>query len=316
MARESRSAGSGSPLLHRAPVSYPAAALEKGIEGTVVVQMKLDANGEVSDATVLSGPDELRKGVLQSVLTWHFEKSTALTTRTANIDFAKPATANSAVPQVPVANGQLQRQLPNAVFSARIPPPPPPPPGSGKLDHIAVTGLSDSARSDLLASLPIREGGDWTDHTLADVKAAVNQFDSHLTTALVQSSGGEITLRIALGNTVTGGPGTVTFTANTATTGGRGGAGAIPPGLNVPGLQGVFSVGNGTLPPTVISKVDPQYSPEALTAKYSSSVMLSVVISTEGKAEDVKVVKSLGMGLDEKAIEAVLQWRVQETRHK
>jgi protein TonB len=72
---------------------------------------------------------------------------------------------------------------------------------------------------------------------------------------------------------------------------------------------GIYSVGNGTTPPTVLSKVDPEYSEEARKAKYSGSVMLSIVVNTDGKAEDIRVVKSLGMGLDEKAIETVRTWR-------
>jgi periplasmic protein TonB len=96
----------------------------------------------------------------------------------------------------------------------------------------------------------------------------------------------------------------VTMPAN----GGFGMAGALPTASSdMPG--GIYSVGNGTIPPAVISKVDPQYTEEARAAKYSGSVMLSVVVDTEGKAQQLKVVKSLGMGLDEKAIEAVQQWR-------
>ena len=40
---------------------------------------------------MLSGPDELRRAVLQSLLTWHFDKSGGLTSRTLSIDFVKPA---------------------------------------------------------------------------------------------------------------------------------------------------------------------------------------------------------------------------------
>jgi TonB family protein len=83
----------GSQLMHRTPVSYPADAIAKGVEGTVVVQVRLDSNGEMIDAAVLSGPDELRKGVQQSVLNWHFDSRAGSATRVVNIDFAKPAKA-------------------------------------------------------------------------------------------------------------------------------------------------------------------------------------------------------------------------------
>ena len=79
---------------------------------------------------------------------------------------------------------------------------------------------------------------------------------------------------------------------------------------------GVYSVGNGTSAPQLISKVDPEYSEEARKAKYSGSVFLSIVVNTDGKAEDIKVVKSLGMGLDEKAMEAVQKWRFKPGMNK
>src|SRR5690242_20576683 len=62
----------GASLLHRATVSYPRGALTKNITGSVVVDATLDSTGEVVDARVVSGPEELRSAVLQSVLQWHF----------------------------------------------------------------------------------------------------------------------------------------------------------------------------------------------------------------------------------------------------
>ncbi|HVY93775.1 MAG TPA: TonB family protein [Bryobacteraceae bacterium] len=82
------------------------------------------------------------------------------------------------------------------------------------------------------------------------------------------------------------------------------------------GGAGVYSVGNGITAPELISKVEPEYSEEARKAKYSGSVLLSIVVNTDGKAEDIKVVKSLGMGLDEKAIEAVQKWRFRPGKNK
>src|SRR5580700_9607330 len=96
----------GTQLMHRTPVSYPAEAIAKGVEGTVVVQVRLDSNGEVIDAAVLSGPDELRRGVQQSVLNWHFDKSAGSAMRVVNIDFVKPA--NAAVVPAPVAPAPQQ----------------------------------------------------------------------------------------------------------------------------------------------------------------------------------------------------------------
>ncbi|MGD1074062.1 MAG: energy transducer TonB [Bryobacteraceae bacterium] len=48
---------------------------------------------------------------------------------------------------------------------------------------------------------------------------------------------------------------------------------------------------------------------EARKAKYSGTVPLSMVVDQEGRARDIHVLKSLGMGLDEKAIEAVQKWK-------
>jgi TonB family protein len=72
---------------------------------------------------------------------------------------------------------------------------------------------------------------------------------------------------------------------------------------------GVYAVGNGVSQPQLISKVDPEYSEEARKAKYNGTVTLSIVVNTDGRAEDIKVTKSIGMGLDEKAVEAVQKWR-------
>lgn len=72
---------------------------------------------------------------------------------------------------------------------------------------------------------------------------------------------------------------------------------------------GVFRAGSGVSMPTVLASVDPEYSEEARNAKYSGTVLVSIVVDTEGRARNIHVLKSLGMGLDEKAMEAVAKWR-------
>jgi TonB family protein len=70
-------------------------------------------------------------------------------------------------------------------------------------------------------------------------------------------------------------------------------------------------VGNGVSAPTLKSKIEPEYSEEARAAKYQGTVVLSVVIATDGQATNLKLIKSIGFGLDEKAAEAVSQWQFQ-----
>jgi len=65
------------------------------------------------------------------------------------------------------------------------------------------------------------------------------------------------------------------------------------------------------VPPVLITKVEPTYSPEALADHLSGSVLVSLTVGIDGVPTDIKVVKGLGEGLDEKAVEAVSQWRFQ-----
>jgi TonB family protein len=73
--------------------------------------------------------------------------------------------------------------------------------------------------------------------------------------------------------------------------------------------DGVFSVGSGVSPPTIVFKVDPEYSEEARKAKFNGSVLLAITVDSTGRARDIHVVRALGMGLDDEAIAAVTQWR-------
>ncbi len=86
-----------STVTDRTPVEYPEAALEKKVQGTVVVEATVDQTGSVNDARVVSGPQELRKAALQSVLEWHFTPDSAGNKRRVSISFQTPP-AGSPVP--------------------------------------------------------------------------------------------------------------------------------------------------------------------------------------------------------------------------
>jgi TonB family protein len=170
----------GAGVMHRTGVAYPLAALKQGVQGTVVVEVKLDSSGNVADAHVLSGPDELRSASLQSVLQWHLTKNLAGSSRQVSISFSLPD-------------------------STPIPPPPP------------------------------------------------------------------------------------------AAAGGARGA--------------VYRVEGGVTAPVLLYKTQPDYTEEARKARYQGTVLLYIEVDPSGKATNIRVQRSLGLGLDEKAIEAVRQWK-------
>ncbi len=90
---------------------------------------------------------------------------------------------------------------------------------------------------------------------------------------------------------------------------GSGSGGGVGPGLGGGYGGRVFRVGGGVSAPVPVYKPEPEYSPEARQAKLQGTVILSLVVGTDGKAHAIQVARSLGLGLDERAIEAVRQWR-------
>jgi len=61
-------------------------------------------------------------------------------------------------------------------------------------------------------------------------------------------------------------------------------------------------------PPRVTSKTEPEYSEEARKARLEGTVILMIVVGADGNPRDLKVLRGLGLGLDEKAKEAVTKW--------
>jgi TonB family protein len=83
----------------------------------------------------------------------------------------------------------------------------------------------------------------------------------------------------------------------------------VPP-TQAPGLQ----VGNGVTFPKVVSQADPQFSEGARRAKYQGTATFSLIVDKTGRARDIRIVRPLGAGLDQKAVEAVSGWRFDPAR--
>jgi periplasmic protein TonB len=72
---------------------------------------------------------------------------------------------------------------------------------------------------------------------------------------------------------------------------------------------GLMSVGGGVSAPVVIYSVEPEFTEDARQANFQGSVSIKLIVDSEGNPQDVQLVRHLGMGLDEKAIDAVRQYR-------
>jgi len=90
---------------------------------------------------------------------------------------------------------------------------------------------------------------------------------------------------------------------------GSGKGGGLGPGEGGGVGGGIYSVGGGVSAPVPIYKPEPAYSEEARKAKYQGTVVLWIVVDASGGVTDCKVVKPLGLGLDEKAVETVRTWK-------
>jgi periplasmic protein TonB len=98
---------------------------------------------------------------------------------------------------------------------------------------------------------------------------------------------------------------------------GSGSGGGIGSG-NGPGLGpgegggtggGIFHVGGGVSPPRAVYSPEPEFSEEARKAKFQGVCTLGLVVGVDGRPTNIRVLTSLGMGLDEKAIAAVRNWK-------
>jgi len=173
----------GSTILHRSPVSYPKAARDKSVQGIVIVEATLDGTGNVVDARVLSGPEELRRAALESILLWHFAQATANSVRPVQIRFDLPPRSN----RLPAPDF-----FPSLVVLQRYP--------AGPLDlplrHIEILGLPEEARKQLAARLPLHEGDILTQELADAVGRAVRDFDEHMNVGIRRDANGDTLLEI------------------------------------------------------------------------------------------------------------------------
>jgi protein TonB len=237
-------------LLHRTPIDYPPEQAMKGIGGEVVVTVTLDPGGEVIDARVVSGPEALRRPVLQSVLRWHF--------------------ANDPPPP---SNFEITvRFNPEAMAGGAAPPEPrpimPPPAGPKTLtiSKIDLTQLPDALRSKVETALPVREGDILDASRWGELLASLHSIDEHLAVDGSISEGKYASLRIVI----------------------RGPGGQLPPAPADPEKR--VRLGADVLNEKVVNKVAPEYPPLAKQAKVQGAVKFRAVIGKDGHVKDLTLI--------------------------
>ncbi|MGA2880686.1 MAG: M56 family metallopeptidase [Bryobacteraceae bacterium] len=73
----------------------------------------------------------------------------------------------------------------------------------------------------------------------------------------------------------------------------------------------IYKIGPGIVPPKVLEKNEPQYTDQARADKIEGTVALTIVVGTDERAHDIKVIKSLNRGLDQSAVASIKTWRFQ-----
>jgi protein TonB len=72
---------------------------------------------------------------------------------------------------------------------------------------------------------------------------------------------------------------------------------------------GLRKIGGGVSAPVVIYQVEPEFSEEARKAKFMGVVLVNLIVDSQGRPQNVHVLRGVGMGLDDKAVAAVKLYR-------
>lgn len=280
----------GATLLHRPALVYPPEARDKGVQGTVVLEVSVNGEGVVSDARVLSGPEELRRAALQSVLQWHYATEGAPGRFQVSIDYRLPGP-----PAGPGVAGGSAPALPGAI----IPPPAisiPPESATremGVLKRIDVDSLPEPLRERMRARLAPYENRSVTREMITEVRNLASEIDRHIIP--VWRSIGENQLALA-----------VILSEGTPMRAG------VPASDFPPSGEQRIRVGAGVQARNLIEAPQPIYPPLAKQARIQGTVRLDVLIGTDGSVRAARAFSGHPLLLPA-AMEAVRQWKYRPT---
>jgi TonB family protein len=269
----------GAPLMHRTGVFRPESVTATG---TVMLDLSLSTKGEVTDARVVSGPDELRKYAIQSALQWHYSlDSGASPTVRATIKFG--AAPTSAKPIIAKAQLRPTGEMPMAPAK------------------IQFMGVPQDVEQKVRARLTIHDGDQVTPDSMAQIQAAAREVDEHFTASIMFSKT-EALVRLSLGMWPPSAPPASAGLAPTLID-------PVPSDRPTPSR---IRVGGNVQTANLLSKVNPMYPPLAKQARIQGVVHFTVVISRDGTIQNIEVISGHPL-LVPAALEAVKQWTYKPT---
>jgi TonB family protein len=286
----------GAALLHRSGVGYPEVARQRGVQGIVVVEVRLDNSGNVEDAHVVSGPDELRKPTLASVLQWHFAKDSAGMTRQVVVSFTLPQPGTVISTKTPdgqtrsvILNhgGSEKEQAEAAAVLSKIQLQQRNPIEGRTIRSVTVSGVSQAQRDELTSKLPIHSGDIISKQAMEQATRIVKEFDEHMTVFATPAGANEAVIQIIAPNTAAAAA-----------------EGPLPPSL--------IRVGGNVQSTKLVSQARPTYPAAAKEQRIQGVVRLQAVIAKDGTVKSLDVISG-DPALTQSALDAVRQWVYQPT---
>jgi TonB family protein len=290
---------------------YPAEAKAKHVQGVVILHAIISKTGDIENLEVISGPELLRQSAIDAVGRWRYkpyllngEPTEVETTINVNYTFSAPQSpspmsmpAEGSPPAVVGAPGQTigpVRVSGGVAAGMLILKVDPVYPQDAKDAHVqgAVVLRAIISKTGTIRDLQVVSGPpELTD----SAKDAVNQW--RYKPYLLNGEPTEVE---------------TTITVNYSFDDSAMGRGPSPQGNNS-GLA-VRKIGGGVSAPLVIHQVPPEYSAEAKAAKFNGIVLVNLIVDEKGMPKNVHVLRGVGNGLDEKAVESVKKYRFRPAR--
>jgi TonB family protein len=292
----------GATLMHRAAVRNPARAA-----GVLTLEASLNAKGEVTDAHVMSGPEDLRKDALTSVLQWHYTPGPTRVQISMRFDATEPAGGIGAgvggglggglgggvgagvargVPRdVPAGvPGGRSGTFTSAPRAAAVP---------TTLKSIDVAGFSPEAEQEIRRRIPLRIGDPIAPQDIARTVDGVHEYDSH---ALLSWGEDAATHQTALRITSTTSPPVFS---------------AAPKA--VVSFPGAHPIGSVIAAANIVNQPQPVYPQLAKQARIQGVVKFEIKIGKDGSVQQMELISGSPL-LVQAAKDAVSQWTYRPTR--